>query len=320
VAKSQESFDLVDLKLKVSGRGDRLFFGASKISAYFAFTIIFLIIIFLGKASASTFKAQGLAFFTGSTWSDSDVIYQILPMLIGSIFCALIGLVIAVPISIATAYFIEFMATSRLAKTLTNVIDLLAAIPSIVIAIWGKFVLAPVLAQWAELLNKQFGNIPGFGNESGQFFGSPFIAGWVLAIMMTPIITSVIREMVSSVDKELINAATALGGTKFSTMRRVIFPTARGGITGGILLGLGRGVGETIAVLYVLNLVFVVNFNMLENYGGAVAPMIAAFYGESSEVGISALLAAGVSLFLVTLVINGIAQIVVGRFEKKMAS
>jgi len=311
---------MVDLKLRVAGRGDRVFFAVSKASAYFSFALIFLVIFFLGESSASTFKQQGLAFFTGSTWSDENVVYQILPMLVGSIFCALIGLVIAVPISIATAYFIEFMATPRLSRSLTNVVDLLAAIPSIVIAIWGKFVLAPVLAQWAELINSHFGSVPGLGNESGQFFGSPFIAGWVLAIMMMPIITSVAREMISSVDKELVNAAMALGGTKFSTVRRVIIPTARGGITGGILLGLGRGIGETIAVLYVLNIVFVVNLNMLENYGGAVAPMIAAFFGESTEVGLSALLAAGVALFLVTLAINGVAQLIVGRFEKKMAS
>jgi len=320
VAKSQESFELVDLKLKVSGRGDRLFFGFSSVAAYFAFSLVFLIVIFLGNASFSTFKTQGLAFFTGSTWDDAAGIYQIFPMLVGSVLCSILGLLIAAPISIAIAYFIEFMAPPRLGKALTNIVDLLAALPSIVIAIWGAFVFAPVAAQWAQIINSKLGFIPGLQNTSGTFVGSPFIAGWILAIMMTPIITSVCREIIGSVDKDLVSAALALGGTRFSTMRRVVIPTARGGITGGILLGLGRGLGETIAVLYVLNLVFIVNLNILENYGGSVAPMIAAYYGESSEVGVSALLAAGVALFLITLFVNLIAQIFVGRYEKKMAS
>jgi phosphate transport system permease protein len=241
-------------------------------------------------------------------------------MLVGSVLCSFLGLLIAAPISIAIAYFTEFMAPRRLAKVMTNLIDLLAALPSIVIAIWGAFVFAPVAAQWAETISRNLGFIPGFQNTTGVFFGSPFIASWILAIMMTPIITSVCREIIGSVDKELVSAARALGGTSFTTMRRVILPTARGGITGGILLGLGRGLGETIAVLYVLNLVWVVNFNIFESFGGSVAPMIAAQYGEASEAGISALLASGVALFVVTLLVNFIAQIIVQRHERKMAS
>lgn len=317
---TQKSYEMVNLKYRVSGRGDKVFFGLSRIAAYFAFSLVFLIVFFLGNASAGTFQKQGLAFFTGSTWSDSEGIYQIFPMLVGSVFSSLLALIIAVPISVAIAYFTEFMAPRRLAKALTSAIDLLAALPSIVIAIWGAFVFAPVAAQWAELLHKHLGSIPGFKNTTEQFLGSPFIAGWILAIMMTPIITSVTREMIGSVDKDLISAAYSLGGTRFSTMRKVVIPTAKGGIIGGILLGLGRGLGETIAVLYVLNLVFTVNFNIFESYGGSVAPMIAAYYGESSSEGIKALLAAGVALFLVTIAVNFVAQIILGRSERKMAS
>jgi phosphate transport system permease protein len=311
---------MVNLKFKVTGRGDKLFFGVSRIAAYFAFSLVFLIVIFLSRASAGTFKDQGLAFFTGSTWSDQDGIYQIFPMLVGSVLCSLIGLFIAAPISIAIAYFTEYMAPPRLARALTNIIDLLAALPSIVIAIWGSFVFAPVAAGWAQLLHKYLGSIPGFKNTSEQFLGSPFIAGWILAIMMTPIITSVAREMIGAVDKDLVSAAYALGGTKFSTMRRVVLPTAKGGITGGILLGLGRGLGETVAVLYVLNLLFVVNLDIFEGHGGSIAPMIAAYYGEASEKGVSALLAAGVALFLITLVVTFVAQTILSRSERKMAS
>jgi phosphate transport system permease protein len=320
VDNNQASYEFVDLRYKASSRGDKVFFGVSRVAAYFAFSIVFLIVIFLGNASASTFRDQGLGFFTGSTWDEGQGIYQIFPMLVGSVFSAFIGLVIATPISIAIAYFTEFMAPTRLAKVLTNVIDLLAALPSIVVAIWAAFVFAPVAAQWSQLLHSYLGSIPGFKNTTEQFLGSPFIAGWVLAIMMTPIITSVAREMIGGVDKDLVSSAYALGGTRFTTMRRVVLPTARGGITGGILLGLGRGIGETIAVLYVLNLSFVVNLNMLESYGGSVAPMIAAYLGEASPSLVSVLLAAGVALFLVTLFVNMVAQIILSRSERKMAS
>jgi phosphate transport system permease protein len=320
VAKSQDSYNLVDLKFKVSDRGDKVFFGVSRIAAYFAFSLVFLIILFLGNASAGTFRKQGIAFFTGSTWNEGEGTYQIFPMLVGSVFSSLIALVIAVPISIAIAYFTEFMAPPRLRQILTSIIDLLAALPSIVIAIWGAFVFAPVAAQWAQLLHKYLGGVSGFKNTTDQFLGSPFIAGWILAIMMTPIITSVCREMISAVDKDLISAAYSLGGTRSSTVRRVVIPTAKGGIIGGILLGLGRGLGETIAVLYVLNLVFTLNLNIFESFGGSVAPMIAAFYGESSAEGVNALLAAGVALFLVTILVNFVAQIILGRSERKMAS
>lgn len=320
MAKSQESFDLVDLRSKVSERGDRIFFGASKFAGVLAFSFVFLIVIFLGIESADTFKSQGLAFFTGSTWNDATFVYQVYPMLVGSIICSFIGLIVAAPISIGIAYFIEFMAPVRLAKILTSVVDLLAALPSIVIAIWGAFVFAPVAAQWAQIINTYLGSVPGFANTTGIFQGSPFIAGWVLAVMMTPIITSVSREVMGSVDKELINAALALGGSNSSTMRRVVLPTSKSGILGGILLGLGRGLGETVAVLYVLNILFKVNFNVLDSFGGAVAPMIVAYFGEATEQGLSALIAAGVTIFVVTLIVNLIATSIVDRSVKKMAS
>jgi phosphate transport system permease protein len=213
------------------------------------------------------------------------------------------------------------MAPARIARWAIIVIDLLAALPSIVIALWGAFVFTPVAASWGKLLNQYFGSIPFFKNEVDNYYRSPFIGGWILAIMMIPIITSVSREVISRVDKELVNASYALGATRFSAMRRVILPTARGGILGGILLGVGRGLGETIAILYTINLIFQVNVvRILENRGGAVAPMIASFYGEAESNAISALLAAGVVLFGATLIVNMFATYIVQRSEKKMAS
>lgn len=311
----------VDLTAAKIRGGDRIFFGVARAAAMFSLTSVLLIFGYLAYRSQSTFRTQGLGFITGSNWDSSIGVYQLAPMLIGSLVIAIIALFIAIPSSVAVAYFIEFVAPPRISKIATTIIDLLAAMPSIIIGLWGVYVFSPAAESWAILLNKYLGFIPIFENNTGNFLRSPFIGGWILAIMMIPIITSVSREVMSRVDKELINAATALGGNKFTTMRRVVIPTARGGILGGILLGLGRGIGETIAILYTLNLIFEINIlHPLENKGGAIASLIASRFGEAPEDEISALLAAGVVLFLMTLIVNMIASGIVQRSERRMAS
>ena len=311
----------VDLKAAKIRGGDKVFFGVARLAAMFSLVTVVLIFAYLAYRSQGTFRSQGIQFVTGSNWDSSQGIYQLAPMLVGSLVIAFIALIIAIPSSIAVAYFIEFMAPARISKIATTIVDLLAAMPSIIIGLWGVYIFSPTAEGWAKLLNQYFGFIPIFENSTGNFLRSPFIGGWILAIMMIPIITSVSREVMSRVDKELINAATALGGNEFATMRRVVIPTAKGGILGGILLGLGRGLGETIAILYTLNLIFEINIlRPLENKGGAVASLIASRFGEAPDDEISALLAAGVVLFLLTLIVNMIASGIVQRAERRMAS
>lgn len=311
----------VNFDSAVTRLSDRLFFGSATGAAMLAFAIVGLILFFLGLRAWPTLQAEGLSFITGSTWDSSVGTFQIMPMLVGSIVVSALGILIATPLSIFAAFFIAFIAPPKLAKISTLIVDLLAALPSILIGFWGASVFTPAGSSWAELLNSKLGFIPLFQNESGTFTRSPFIAGWILAIMMVPIITSVSREVMSRVDKELINAGHALGGTTFSTLRRVILPTSKGGILGGILLALGRGIGETIAILYTLNLVFNVNVTRpLENRGGSVASMIAAFFGEADDATIHALMAAGLVLFVMTLLVNVIATSIVQRSERRMAS
>jgi phosphate transport system permease protein len=145
---------------------------------------------------------------------------------------------------------------------------------------------------------------------------SPFIAGWVVAVMIVPIIASVTREIFSQLDRDLISASLALGAGRWSTFRRVILPTSGGGIVGGVLLGLGRALGETVAIFFVLNLVFEVNwFNILEDQGGSVASMILAKFGEAGQDEVAGLMAAGVVLFVVTLFVNMIASFIVAKAQ-----
>lgn len=316
--KAHERIDLRNVKIQ---RGDRLFVGISYAAGLFSLFSVSLIFLYLAYRSQETFSSQGFSFVTGSTWDSTVGTYQLAPMLIGSLVISIIGLSIAIPASVSVAYFIVFMASPRISKVATAIVDLLAAMPSIIIGLWGVYVFSPTAESWARLLNDYLGFVPIFQNSTQNFLRSPFIAGWILAIMIIPIITSVSREVMSRVDRELINAAVALGSNKFSTLRRVIIPTAKGGILGGILLGLGRGLGETIAILYTLNLIFEVNvLRPLENKGGSVASLIAARFGEAPDDEISALLAAGVVLFVLTLLVNMIASGIVQRAERKMAS
>ena len=237
-------------------------------------------------------------------------------MLWGSILISLIGVVIAVPLAISIAYFIEFMAHKTLAKIVTTVVDLLAAIPSIVLGLWGAFVFSPIAAGWAKMLNQSMGWIPIFDNPEQNFLRSPFIAGIVVAVMIVPIIASITREIFSQMDRDIINASLALGGNRESTFRKVILPTAASGVIGGVLLGLGRALGETVAVLYVLNISFDINWgNVLQAKGGSVASMIISKFGEANPDEISALMAAGLVLFVFTLIINSIASYIVAKAQ-----
>ena len=304
-------------------QGDRAFIGIASAAGFSILAIVSSVLIFLSYRSWSTFTEQGLAFITGSTWdSTTDPgTFQIQPMIVGTLLISILGLIIAVPTSIAVAYFIEFMAPPRLAKVATTFIDLLAALPSVVIGLWGIYVLVPQAITWSTLLSENLGFIPLFSNETGNPQGAPFIAAWTISIMIIPIITSVSREVMSRVDKDLISAASALGASKFTTARRVVIPNAKSGILGGILLGLGRALGETVAIFFVLNLVFETNwYRILEPRGGNVASLIVSKFGEATESEISALMAAGVVLFIVTLIVNMIATSIVQRSEKRMAS
>ena len=304
-------------------KGDRAFFAISTAAAMFTMFLVLAVLVFLSIKSWSTFTQQGLAFVTGSIWDNTTEqgTFQIWPMLVGTIVVSVLGLIIAVPASIAVAFFIEFMAPPRVSRVATSLIDLLAALPSVVVGIWGIFVLSPVAATWSASLSSTLSFIPFFRNEFSNAEGAPFIAAWTIAVMIIPIITSVSREVMGRVDKDLISAATALGSTSFSNMRRIVIPTAKSGILGGILLGLGRALGETVAIFFVLNLVFEVNFfNILEPKGGNVASLIIAKFGEATPEELNALMAAGVVLFVMTLVVNMIATSIVQRSERRMAS
>lgn len=307
------------LQAKPFSRADRVFFGLARGASLVAVVIVVAVLFFLGSTAAPALQQQGFEFITGSTWDVSldPIVMQMGPMLWGSFLIAFIGLGLAVPMSLAIAYLIEFMLPTRIARVATVLIDLLASIPSVVIGLWGVIVFMPVGIHWAQLLHGSFGWIPIFDNTSGNFIGSPFIAGWIVAVMVVPIISSVTREIFSQLDKDVINAGLALGGTKSSTFLQIILPTSAGGVVGGALLGFGRALGETVAIFFVLNLVFGQYnwFTILESYGGSVASLIVAKFGEASLDEVQGLMAAGLILFIITLVVNWLAALIVDKAQ-----
>lgn len=302
-------------------RSDRVFGRVIATAAFAALIVLAGITAFLGAQAVPVLADQGIDFLTTTRWDSQANVYGIWGMLYGSVLLAVIGLVIAVPASLLLSVFVVFIAPRRVSVVLVNLIDLMAAVPSVIIGLWAFYVLAPPAEGWQAWLSSVLGWIPVFANDSGNFSGTPFIAGLVLAIMMIPIITSVSREVLGRTPPDLINAAEALGCSRWTMLRDVALPFGRAGLVGGVMLGLGRALGETIAVFFVLKLVFDVNwFHVLESGGGSIATLIVAKFSEASgQQEVQVLLAAGFFLFLGTLVVNVLANLVIRRAGKLAA-
>ena len=300
-------------------RSDKVFRGVVTAGGLSSLMLLGLIALFLGYRGFEVLLQEGMGFITHSDWSIStddagNVIeshFGLAAMLVGTILCSLIAVVIALPISVFCALFLNFYAPGWLKKIMVTIIDVMAAFPSILFGIWGFLVLMPSIEYWSKLLHKYLGFIPAFDMQVPVFTRSPFVAGVVLSIMIIPIITSVAREIFSQAPLDRIQAAYALGATRWAMIKAVVIPHGRSGVIGGAMLGLGRAMGETVAVFTVLNIVFQVNWQMLLGAGGNVASLIILKFGDASPYEIKALMAAGLILFLLTLVVNALADLIV---------
>lgn len=303
----------------VRSGGDKVFRGIMTAGGLTSLVVLSLIAAFLLYRGFEIFRDFGFSFLTTSEWNSgiddigTDARMGVAAMLVGSIVIALIAIVIAVPFAIGVSLFLEYYAPKRLRNLLTAILDLIAAVPSVIYGIWGYVVLMPLVVQWAKTLNDYVGWFPLFSVPAPIFERSPFVAGILLSIMILPITTSVTREVYSRAPKDQIDAAYALGGSRWGGIRTVVLPFGRSGLVGGAMLGLGRALGETIAVFLVLNLVFKVNLNILSSAGGNVASLIATRFGEASRYELKGLMAAGLVLFILTLIVNAIATAIVNR-------
>ena len=298
---------------------DKVFRGVVSAGGFSSLAILGLIAIFLAYRGFEVLKEEGLGFITNAEWTitqdeSANVVeshFGLAAMLVGTILCALVAVIIAVPISVFSALYLNFYAPNWLKKILVAVIDMMAAFPSILFGIWGFLVLMPSVEYWGKLINKYLGWIPLFEVKPYFLSRSPFVAGVVLAIMIIPIITSIAREIFAQAPLDRIQAAFALGATRWAMIKAVVIPHGRSGVVGGAMLGLGRAMGETVAVYTVLNIVFQINWHVLLGAGGNVASLIILKFGEASPYEIKALMAAGLILFLLTLVVNALANVIV---------
>ena len=300
-------------------RSDKVFRGVVTSGGLSSLIVLGLIAVFLAYRGFEVLKEEGLGFITGADWSvtldeSANVVesnFGLSAMLVGTILCSIVAVVIAVPIAVFSALYLNFYAPQWLKKILVAVIDMMAAFPSILFGIWGFLVLMPSVEYWGKLINRYLSWIPIFEVEPYFFSRSPFVAGVVLAIMIIPIITSVSREIFAQAPLDRIQAAFALGATRWAMIKAVVIPHGRSGVVGGAMLGLGRAMGETVAVYTVLNIVFQINWHILLGAGGNVASLIILKFGEAGEYEIKALMAAGLILFLLTLAINAVANVIV---------
>ena len=300
-------------------RSDKVFRGVVTSGGLSSLFILGLIAVFLAYRGFEVLREEGLGFITNADWSITqdemaNVVesnFGLSAMLVGTILCSLVAVVIAVPISVFSALYLNFYAPGWLKKILVAVIDMMAAFPSILFGLWGFLVLMPSVEYWGKLINRYLGWIPIFEVEPYFFSRSPFVAGVVLAIMIIPIITSVSREIFAQAPLDRIQAAFALGATRWAMIKAVVIPHGRSGVVGGAMLGLGRAMGETVAVYTVLNIVFQINWHILLGAGGNVASLIILKFGEAGDYEIKALMAAGLVLFLLTLGVNAVANVIV---------
>jgi phosphate transport system permease protein len=290
-------------------------------------TVVLVIMVLVGGYLAAkalrALKAAGWGFLTTQEWNPEGGKFGVAAVVVGTVLIALVAVTVAVPLALGTALYISEYAPRWLQRRLITVIDLMAAVPSVVFGLWGAFLLQWKIIYVSRWISDWFGWIP-FLKVDGVarhdpyasmtvYTSSTFIAGVVVGFMVTPIACSIMREGFSQAPIGEREGAYALGSTRWGMIRSVVLPFGRGSIIGGTMLGLGRALGETIAVVMIISPVFIIQPHLLQNGTSSISSLIALRYGESTPFAISALMAAGLTLFALTLVVNFAAAQIVAR-------
>jgi phosphate transport system permease protein len=296
---------------------DRTFRGLVTTASGTVLLVVAAIAVFLIVRAVPALHANTGNFFTDQVWQpDGDPArFGIAAALYFTIVTSIIAMVLAVPVALTAALFITFYAPRRLRNGLGYAVELLAAVPSIVYGLWGFAFLAPHLTGLVQWLDRWFGwtGVFSYRPDNVPNSYSPLTAGIVLAIMILPTISSISREVFRRVPEDHLEAALALGASRSEMLRLAVLPVSRPGVIAASLLGLSRGLGETLAVTIVLSTAFTISFHITESGGVTFAAIIALKYGEAGEVGTGALIAVGLCLFVVTLAVNLAASMITGR-------
>jgi phosphate ABC transporter permease protein PstC len=283
------------------------------------FVLLAFFFIRLFVEAKPAFSHEGVfGFVFKNDWNVSKEIFGALPLVVGTLISSAIALLLGVPVAVATALYLTEVCPARLKGALTVLVELLAAVPSVVYGLWGFFFLVPKLKPAEQWFSDTFSFLPFVGGSvAGPNY---FIAGLILAIMILPIVSAISREVIATVPKDHKEAALALGATRWEMIRMAVIPYARPGIVGGAMLGLGRAIGETIAVTIVIGNAPNIGDSLFDQ-GYTLAAVIANEFGEAASDPLhrAALIAAGLVLFVLTFLVNALARVLVNRGRKSRA-
>jgi len=305
------------------GASDRLFRAVARLGGLLVLAIMVMVGTFLAFRALAALRKAGFSFVTTQEWNPDGGRFGVAAIMIGTILIAIVAVVVAIPLAVGAALYISEYAPRRIQRTLISLIDLMAAVPSVVFGLWGFKFLEWRMTGLSRWISDWFGWIPIFKVDGVKrhdplstptvYTSSTFVAGVVVALMVTPIACSIMREAFSQAPPGEREGAFALGATRWGMIRSVVLPFGKGAIIGGTMLGLGRALGETIAVVMIISPVFAVHTHVLQNGTSSVSSLIALHYGESNPFALSALMAAGLALFVLTLIVNFIAASIVAR-------
>ena len=295
--------------------GDRVFEGLTTAVATVVLTVLVVMTVFLVVRAWPAVRTAGADFLVERQWfpDATPPRFGIGALVWGTVLSSVQALVLAVPIALGSALFVTEYSRPALGRWIGHLVDVLAAVPSVVYGLWGLLFLVPRLVPVQRFLADHLGFIPLFENPDDVYGKSVFAASVVLALMVLPIVAAVAREVFRQVPGDLREAALALGATRWEVIRMAVLPHSRSGVIGAVILGLGRALGETIAVALVLAATFDVNLHILRPGGNTIAANIATRFGEAGEVGRSALIASGLVLFAITLAATVTARCVIRR-------
>jgi phosphate transport system permease protein len=304
---------------RLSRFSDPIFSNLTLVFALVIVGILLGLVVVLNIDAMPAIKQFGLSFLGSSTWDPVKGEFGALPAIFGTLLSSIIGLIIAIPVSLGAAIFLVEVAPSWIRGPAAFVIEMLAAIPSVIIGLWGLFVLVPFVRSPIESwLGSKLGFLPFF---QGPPFGVGFLAaGIILAIMVIPIITAVSRDAMRAVPNEQREAMFALGATRWEMIRQAVLPYCRSGLVGAVILGLGRALGETMAVTMVIGNSYALTASLFSP-GATIASKIASEFSEaSSGIFIGSLIELALVLFGVTLLVNVVARLLVWRMTAVKAA
>ncbi len=317
--------DLLDVPREIDpGRSasDRVFRGTARSIGISVLVLTGSIGLFLGYQAIPTLRRYGFSFFTESQWQPELDKIGISAVLLGTFEVALVAMLVSFPLALLCALFISEYAPARFRSLLVSAVDLMAAVPSIVYGLWGFFFLQPNAIHVSRWLHQYLGWLPFFHVDTDpnaaswaplRYEASAFIAGLCVSMMVVPLATAIMTGVFRQAPIGEREAAYALGSTRWGMIRAVVIPFGRGGIIGGTMLALGRALGETVAVLLIISPAFDLKFRPLEVGTETTSALIAGRFGEATAAQLSALLAAGFMLFLITLGVNTVAAWFIGR-------